>query len=171
MIWSSHSDFSDACASVQPHPFSAGRQSGRATSSKVSRDRGEHGQRGAKQEGQHPNDRGFYYFFGFAQKYRPERLFRNREKTPAVGWRADQNSDEAIAFLNRSHQGQKSFFLHVAYNEPHGPTERPPQVYIDHFKSGSDTVAVHFGTDQGIVRILEALKRTGRMDNTLIVFT
>jgi uncharacterized sulfatase len=133
---------------------------------------------GSKQPGQHPNDRGFDYFFGFdiaaTQKYNSKWLYRNREKTPAVGWLADQTSDEAVAFLDRSHQEQKPFFLYVAYNEPHGPTERPPQAYIDHFKSGSDVVDVHFGTiygmDQGIGRILDELKRTGRMENTLIVF-
>ena len=133
---------------------------------------------GSKQPGQHPNDRGFDYFFGFdiavTQKYGSKRLFRNREKTPAVGWLADQTTDEAIAFLDRSDREQKPFFLYVAYSEPHGPTERPPQAYIDHFKSGSDVVDVHFGTiygmDHGIGRILEELKRTGRMDNTLIVF-
>jgi uncharacterized sulfatase len=109
------------------------------------------------------------------QRFGSKRLFRNREKTPAVDWLADKTSDETIAFLNGSHHEQKPFFLYVAYNEPHCPTERPPQVYIAHFKSGSDTVDVHFGTiygrDQGIGRIFEELKRTGRMENTLIVFT
>lgn len=109
------------------------------------------------------------------QKFGSKRLFRNREKTPAVDWLADKTSNEDIAFLNGSHHEQKPFFLYVAYNEPHCFTERPPQVYIAHFKSGSDTVDVHFGTiygmDQGIGRIFEELKRTGRMENTLIVFT
>ena len=133
---------------------------------------------GSKAPGQHPNDRGFDYYFGFdiaaTPKYNSKWLYRNREKTPAVGWLADQTSDEAVAFLDRSQQEKKPFFLYVAYNEPHGPTERPPQAYIDHFKSGSDVVDVHFGTiygmDQGIGRILDELKRTGRMENTLIVF-
>ena len=133
---------------------------------------------GSRQAGQHPNDRGFDYYFGFdiavTQKYNSKRLYRNRETTQAVGWLADQTSAEAVAFLDRSQQEQRPFFLYVAYNEPHGPTERPPQPYIDHFKSGSDVVDVHFGTiygmDHGIGRILDELKRTGRMANTLIVF-
>lgn len=133
---------------------------------------------GSKEPGQHPNDRGFDYYFGFdiavTQKYNSKRLVRNREKTPAIGWLADQTTDEAVAFLDRSHEQKKPFFLYVAYNEPHGPTERPPQAYMDHFKSGSDVVDVHFGTlygmDHGIGRILEQLRRTGRMDSTLIVF-
>lgn len=133
---------------------------------------------GSKRPGQHPNDRGFDYFFGFdiaaTQKYHSKWLHRNREKTSAVGWLADQTSDEAVAFLDRSQQERRPFFLYVAYNEPHGPTERPPQPYIDYFKSGSDVVDVHFATiygmDQGIGRIVDELKRTGRMENTLIFF-
>ena len=133
---------------------------------------------GSRQAGQHPNDRGFDYYFGFdiavTQKYNSKRLYRNRETTQAVGWLADQTSAEAVAFLDRSQQEQRPFFLYVAYNEPHGPTERPPQPYIDHFKSGSDVVDVHFATiygmDHGIGRILDELKRTGRMENTLIFF-
>ena len=133
---------------------------------------------GSKRPGQHPNDRGFDYFFGYdtaaTQKYNSKALYRNREKTPAVGWLADQTSEEAVAFLDRSQEEQRPFFLYVAYNEPHGPTERPPQPYIDHFKSGSDVVDVHFATiygmDQGIGRILDQLERSGRMENTLIVF-
>jgi uncharacterized sulfatase len=133
---------------------------------------------GSSQPGQHPNDRGFDYYFGFdiavTPKYNSKRLVRNREKAEAVGWLADQTSAEAVAFLERSRQEQRPFFLYVAYNEPHGPTERPPQAYIDHFKSGSDVVDVHFATiygmDQGIGRILGELKRTGRLANTLIFF-
>jgi uncharacterized sulfatase len=128
--------------------------------------------------GQSPNDRGFNYFFGFdrahTEKYDSKILQRNGEKTPAVGWLADQISDEAVAFLDRSDTEKKPFFLYVAYNEPHGPTSKPPQTYIDHFKSGSELVDIHFATiygmDQGIGRILEELKRTGRLEDTLILF-
>ncbi len=128
--------------------------------------------------GQHPNDRGFDYFFGFdrahTEKYDSKLLQRNGQSVPANGWLADQISDEAVAFLQRADKEQRPFFLYVAYNEPHGPTPRPPQKYIDHFKSGSDIVDVHFATiygmDQGIGRIVAELKRSGRFENTLILF-
>lgn len=133
---------------------------------------------GDENPGQSPNDRGFDYFFGFdrahTEKYDSRVLQRNGKKTPAVGWLADQISDEAVAFLDRSHQEQKPFFLYVAYNEPHGPTPKPPQAYVDHFKSGSALVDIHFasiyGMDQGIGRIIQALERTGRLQDTLILF-
>jgi uncharacterized sulfatase len=128
--------------------------------------------------GQHPNDRGFEYFFGFdrahTEKYDSKLLQRNGQSVPAKGWLADQISDEAVDFLQRAEKEKRPFFLYVAYNEPHGPTPRPPQKYIDHFKSGSDIVDVHFATiygmDQGIGRIIAELKRSGRLENTLVVF-
>ncbi len=133
---------------------------------------------GSQKPGQNPNDRGFDYFFGFdradTEKYNSKILYRNREKTPAVGWLADQISDEAVAFVNRAAKEHHPFFLYVAYNEPHGPTPRPPQKYIDHFKSGSDTVDVHFATiygmDQGIGHIIEELKKNGQFEDTLILY-
>ena len=133
---------------------------------------------GMKKPGQHPNDRGFEYFFGFdrahTEKYNSKILYRNRENVPAVGWLADQISDEAIDLVHRASKEQRPFFLYVAYNEPHGPTPRPPQQYIDHFKSGSDVVDVHFATiygmDQGIGRILAELKKNGQLENTLILY-
>lgn len=133
---------------------------------------------GMNKPGQHPNDRGFDYFFGFdrahTEKYNSKILYRNRENTPAVGWLADQISSEAVDFLQRADKGKRPFFLYVAYNEPHGPTPRPPQPYIDHFKSGSDVVDVHFATiygmDQGIGRIVAELERSGQLANTLILY-
>ena len=128
--------------------------------------------------GQHPNDRGFEYFFGFdrahTEKYDSKILQCNGKSVPAKGWLADQITEEAVAFLQRSEQEKRPFLLHVSYNEPHGPTSRPPQAYIDHFKSGSDIVDVHFATiygmDQGIGRIIAELKRSGRFEDTLILF-
>ncbi len=129
-------------------------------------------------EGQHPNERGFDYYFGFnrahTEKYGSKILYRNTENVPADGWLADQTSDEAIIFLKRAQQENRPFFLKVSYNEPHGPTPRPPQKYIDYINSGSDVVDVYYasiyGMDYGIGRILEQLKTSGQMENTLILY-
>ena len=128
--------------------------------------------------GQWPQERGFDWFFGFdrahTEKYGSKILQRNGQSVPANGWLADQITDEAVDFLKLADQEDKPFFLYVAYNEPHGPTPRPPQKYIDHFKSGSDNVDVHFATlygmDCGIGRIFAQLEKTGRLDNTLILY-
>lgn len=128
--------------------------------------------------GQLPHERGFDFFFGFdrahTEKYDSKILQRNGQRVPANGWLADQITDEAIGFLKQAEDADKPFFLYVAYNEPHGPTPRPPQEYIDYFKSGSDIVDCHFATlygmDRGIGRILEQLEKMGQLDNTLILY-
>lgn len=131
------------------------------------------------QPGEWPNERGFDWFFGFDRshtlKYGSQILKKNGKSVPAKGWLADQTTDEAIEFLKLAQEKKKPFFLYVAYNEPHGDTPRPPQKYIDYFKSGSDNVDVHFsemyGMDCGIGRIIDQLKETGEFDNTLIMYT
>ena len=128
--------------------------------------------------GQHPNDRGFEYYFGFnrahTEKYDSKILYRNRENVTAEGWLEDQISNEALDFLKRAEQDEQPFFLYVAYNVPHGPTPRPPQQYIDYINSGSDVVDVHFATiygmDCGIGRMITQLKESGQLENTLILF-
>jgi uncharacterized sulfatase len=128
--------------------------------------------------GQHPNDRGFEYYFGFdrahVDKYDSSMLWRNRENAEPEGWLEDQISNEAVAFLERAVDDPRPFFLYVAYNVPHGPIPPPPQEYMDHFNSGSKAVDVYFGTifgmDVGIGRMLRQLEAMGELDNTLIMF-
>ncbi len=130
------------------------------------------------QPGQWPHQKGFEYFFGFnrahTEKYGSKILRRNDESVPAEGWLEDQISNEAVAFLERALDGDRPFFLKVAYNVPHGPMPRPPQQYIDFIDSGSDIVDVYFATiygmDCGIKRMVEALEKAGELDNTLIFY-
>ena len=129
-------------------------------------------------QGYLPHERGFDFFFGFCrahtEKYNSKILQKNGQPVPADGWLADQITDEAVSFLKQAEAVNKPFFLHVAYNEPHGPVAQPPQPYIDHFKSGSKIVDLHFATiygmDCGIARILEQIKAMGQLDNTLIFY-
>ena len=65
-------------------------------------------------KGQHPNDRGLNYYFGFdrthTEKYNSTHLYRNKEKVLAKDWLADQMSEEAIGFLKRTEDTQRLFF-------------------------------------------------------------
>lgn len=137
-------------------------------------------------EGQHPNDRGFDYWFGFdsaqTAKYDSDMLFLNRAKAQAEGWLADQFSSEAVDFLKRADEADKPFFLYLAYNEPHGPRPLPPQEYLDYFADiwpdEELTDRQHdvrwfsyiYGMDVGIGKVFDQLKAMGAEDNTLIVY-
>lgn len=131
-----------------------------------------------KEPGQLPHERGFDFFFGFdrayVEKYGSKRLLKNGRPTPAVGWLADQTTDEAIEFLCMAEERQKPFFLYVAYNEPHGPMPDPPKQYTEAINSGSKNVDGYFGMiygmDYGIGRILEKIEAMGELDNTIVLY-
>lgn len=85
-------------------------------------------------------------------------------------------TQEAVEFIHR-HQSEP-FFLHVNYNAPHTPLQVPEHYLrrFDHLKD-STTWAVRaiyamlVALDEGVARILHALKRHGLDENTLVVFS
>jgi arylsulfatase A-like enzyme len=132
----------------------------------------------------HPNQRGFDDFFGFiggghqyldwkpGNGYEAD-LLRNAAVVPGMNQRylTDILSDEAVGFVER-HQ-DKSFFLYLAYNAPHGPLQAPPEYLarVPNLKGrrqiyGAMIVAV----DDGIGRLRARLKDLGLEQNTLIYF-
>jgi len=133
--------------------------------------------RGFAYDGQHPNDRGFDYYFGFNHSetpyYNSEILYRNKEKAEAEGYTTDQFTREAREFIKKN--ADNPFFVYLAYNCPHGPLNRyAPEEYDKHYKDLPDVLRIWnsymFAVDEGIRRILETLEKTGDLDNTLIFF-
>ncbi len=133
--------------------------------------------RGFAYDGQHPNDRGFDYYFGFNHSgttyYDSEILYRNKEKAKAEGYSTDQFTSEARAFIQRN--PDKPFFVYLAYNCPHGPLNRfAPEEYDRHYKDLPKVLRIWnsymFAVDEGIRRLVETLKETEDLDNTLIFF-
>ncbi len=126
------------------------------------------------EEGQHPLDKGFEYFFGFdlpgTDKYKSKDLFRGRKSAAPNGFLADQMTEEALAFIKDE---SKPFFLYLSYNEPHGPLPKPPAQYAKPFSSvprAQNFYGALRSMDHGIGRIVAALKKSGRLENTVIVF-
>jgi arylsulfatase A len=85
-------------------------------------------------------------------------------------------TDEAVAFIERQ-RGHAPFFLNLCYNAPHTPLQVPEedaQVFRDKGLFSED-VSRLYGMirrlDFGIGRVLEALKKAGIEDNTVVVFT
>lgn len=129
------------------------------------------------EDGKHPNDRGFDYYFGFnnaqTEKYNSKILYRNKTKAKAEGFLADQFTGEATNFI-RGTKG-KPFFMYLCYNDPHGPLPEAPEKYTSKFNTGNSKSDNHYAyinaVDVGIDSVMNALAKVGQLENTLIVFT
>ena len=147
----------------------------------------------------HPNNRGFDYFYGFlsgGHTYWPENvtthhplyvkqdrphysaneggfwpLQRNRNAAEFNEYLTTALSRDAAKFVSQSEQ---PFCLYLAYNAPHAPLEAPKELiekykHITH-KQRRVYAAMVDAMDQGIGMVVEALEKSGKLDNTLIFF-
>lgn len=136
-----------------------------------------------------PNERGFDFFHGFLgdmmdsytnhRRHGNNYMRRNLDVIEPEGHATDLFSQWAIDYLReRSNAAAKPFFLYLAYNAPHFPIE-PPVEWLNKVNArepGMDekrarNVAFVEHLDDGIGRVLAALKETGLEENTLVVFT
>ncbi len=134
-----------------------------------------------------PNARGFEEFVGFlggAHPYEPSRgeaIQRNGEPIQDGRHLTDLFTDEAIEFIES--RRDRPFFCYVPYNAVHGPlwsTDRPrasgkPEWLAKGGERGlefplRDYCAVLEHMDDGIGRIMAALRRLGLDDRTLVIF-
>jgi len=123
---------------------------------------------------------------------------RDREPSSDSGYSTDLMSDEAVRIISKPTPGGKPWMMWLAYNAPHGPLEATDEdlkaVGFDPSKprfgqkeaavEGADygaigrgnsrrqtALAMIHGMDRGIGRVLDALKKTGQLENTVILFT
>lgn len=107
-------------------------------------------------------------------------LWENEEPVRADGYITDLFTDKAVAFI-KNQSDERPFMLSVHYTAPHWPWEtrwdKNESVHVDrniqHTDGGSLAVynqMIHH-MDEGIGRIVHALKENGQLENTLIVFT
>jgi arylsulfatase A len=127
----------------------------------------------------HPTHRGFQEFVGFCgggSDYYDWTLYRNETRETSDGrYLTDVFTEEAIGFLRRD--DDRPFFLHLAYNAPHGPYQAP-QEDLDQFLGRGDwTKGVAYiyamirRMDLGIGRVLAELEQLGLRENTLVIFS
>ncbi len=148
----------------------------------------------------HPNNRGFDYFYGFLSgghtyfpknvttltplkvkgKERPHYsaneggywpLMRNDNAAEFNEYLTTALSKDAAKFVSES---EKPFMLYLAYNAPHGPLEAPANTikkysHIEN-KRRRTYAAMIDEMDQGIGLVIDALKKSGKFDNTVIFF-
>lgn len=131
---------------------------------------------------QHPNRRGFDLFFGmkaggrdyFYDETKSDRpgsdgnLLLNDRQVKFDGYLTDVFTDKAVEFVRAS---QKPFMLYLAYNAVHTPMQAL-QSDLDRFKGHPrrKLAAMTWALDRGIGRVVEALKASGKYENTLIFF-
>ncbi len=129
-----------------------------------------------------PMSRGFessYGFLGGAHTYvklgeptGKDPILRNGKPVGESEYLTDAISREAVGFIDQ-HKAEP-FFLYVAYNAVHVPQEAP-QKYQDRFSEVKDVhrklmLAMLSAEDDGVGRMLAALKNANLEENTLIFF-
>jgi arylsulfatase A-like enzyme len=138
----------------------------------------------------HPQSRGFDDYFGFlvgGHNYILRKdaepkfgsagsqnlIYRGREVQKLDGYLTDLFTDEAISFIDR--RPGRPWFLYLAYNAVHTPLEnlqkygdRVPTSITDPQRRGYLSLLI--GLDDGIGRVMQRLKETGRDKDTLVFF-
>jgi len=135
-----------------------------------------------------PTERGFDYFHGWLGdmmddywKHRRHDInyMRLNEKTiDPEGHATDLFTDWSVDYIKDQAKNEKPFFLYLAYNAPHFPVQ-PPQNWLDKVlkrEKGIDStraklVAFIEHMDDGIGKVIKALKDSKQFENTIIVFT
>lgn len=117
---------------------------------------------------------------------------RNGTTVNEEGYATDLLTNEAVAVIskhngNRSRQNpgrtrtnsklqvqQKPLFLVVSYNAPHTPFQAPKDLFAKYSRKLNQRNATYAAMvdslDQGVGRILAAIKKQGMTDNTIVVF-
>ena len=144
----------------------------------------------------HPLERGFDYFYGFlsgGHNYYPEQLtindlsevkrkwqwyrtkiIENRTKVKTDDYLTDELSAAGVNYINKQAKDDQHFMLYLAYNAPHTPLQATEK-YLSRFPKITDKkrktyAAMVSAVDDGVGRILEALKEKGLDENTIVVF-
>lgn len=123
-----------------------------------------------------PMGQGFDTFYGFADghttRYYDSVVQHNHTFEPYQGYLPDILTEKAIAFISQS---DAPFFAYLSYNTPHSPFVLPDEYFQKYKAMGeSDLNASIFGMveniDWNIGRVLNHLKRTEQLDNTIVMF-
>ena len=144
----------------------------------------------------HPLRHGFQIFRGhtggcidyFTMTYgRTNDWYENESLVPKNGYATELMTDEAVSFIEDRKTRDKPYFLYLAYNAPHfGKGWNPPKnetvnimqaqakdlqrVAFIKDKIRREFAAMVVSLDDGIGRVLDAIDRSSRADDTLVIF-
>ncbi len=125
-------------------------------------------------------EHGFDYWFGLSNGASPSHKnpvnFQRNGKPvgPLKGYSCQLVVDDAIRWLNERNQPDQPFFLNIWFNEPHAKLAAPDEI-VSVYGDLKDEAAIYSATidntDRAIGRLVAKLKETGRLDNTLIIYS
>jgi len=126
------------------------------------------------------HDHGFDYWFGLSNGANPSHrnptnFMRNGKRVgPMKGYSSQIVVSDAINWLETKANTDQPFFMNIWFNEPHSKLAAPDEI-ISIYGDLKDEAAIYSATvdntDRAIGRLVAKLKETGKLDNTLIIYS
>ena len=125
-------------------------------------------------------DHGFDYWFGLSNganptHRNPTNFMRNGKRVgPMKGYSCQIVVSDAINWLETKANLDEPFFMNIWFNEPHATLAAPVEItaiYGDPKDEAAIYSATVDNTDRAIGRLVAKLKETGKLDNTLIIYS
>jgi arylsulfatase A-like enzyme len=127
----------------------------------------------------HPQQRGFDEFFGFLHGSHgyfgsppANPILDGNERVPTVPYLTEAFAERAVDFITRN--AARPFFLYLAFNAPHVPMHASEK-YLARFPNIQNSTrrtyaAMVSAMDDGVGRVMAALRENALDRNTLVVF-
>jgi arylsulfatase A-like enzyme len=129
-----------------------------------------------------PRQRGFDYYYGSLIgeiDYNTHKVhgvtdwYRDNKRLEEPGYATELLGKDAVRYIEK-YDFKKPMFMYLAFTAPHTPLQAPRK-YLDRYSGIADEnrrvyAAMVSAMDDQIAAVLDALKRRGVRDNTLIVF-
>jgi len=134
-----------------------------------------------------PPERGFDYFHGYLGDMMDDYYNHRRHginymrlgpnEIDPEGHATDLFTEWSVDYIRNRAGSEKPFFLYLAYNAPHTPIQ-PPDDWLDRIRKrerGMDEkraklVALIEHLDDGIGKVMAAVREAGEAENTLVIF-
>lgn len=135
-----------------------------------------------------PNEHGFAHFHGWLEDMMDDYwkhtrnginyMRLNEETITPEGHATDLFTEWAVDYIKSEENDDTPFFLYLAYNAPHFPVQ-PPEAWLQKVmkrnpgmdETRAKLVALIEHLDEGIGKVVQALRASGQFENTLIIFT
>lgn len=128
-----------------------------------------------------PGDHGFEHWMSTQNNagpshQNPVNFVRNGQAVGALeGFSCQLVADEAIRWLRGKAAGEKPFYLHVCFHEPHEPVESPPDLVKMYPQAKDEDQAQYFANvtnmDGAVGRLVQALDELQVSEQTMVFFT